>query len=135
MSHAATVRRVGCVIVALALSACSTPSVQKDQLALLDSCVEPHDHAYSSMVNQAINAMNEQDLDLAEVLTGLEASARIRDTPGASLSSEDSRFLTRHRFISFYGGTAFTTSRFVAARTCLEQRYGMKVRVIEIRPP
>jgi hypothetical protein len=123
------------VVVALVLSACSTPTAQDNQLAQLDSCVDPHDRAYSSMVNQAINAMNEQDLGLPEVLTGLEASARLLDTPGASLSSEDSRFLTRYRFIGLYGGTAFTTARFVAARTCLAERYGVKVRVIEIRPP
>ena len=123
------------MVVALALSACSIPSAQDDQLAKLGSCVTPHDQAYSSMFNQAFNAMNEQGLDLAEVLTGLEASARLRDTPGGSMSSEDSRFLTQHRFIGLYAGTPFTTSRFVAARTCLEQRYGMKVRVIEIRPP
>lgn len=123
------------VAVAVALAGCASTNGPLSPLAQLDDCVPTHDAAFESMRKQAVNAMVEQTLDLPEVLTGLEASARILLTPGGSLSSEDSKFLTRYRFIGLYGGTPFPLSRFEALRGCMEQRYGMKIRVIEIRPP
>jgi hypothetical protein len=122
------------VLVALILAGCASTSGQSSQVAQMDSCVT-QDQAYASMRRQAHNAMAEQGLDLPEVLTGFEASARLLATPGGSMSSEDSRFLTRYRFIGLYGGTPFTLSRFEALRACMEQSYGVKIRVIEIRPP
>jgi hypothetical protein len=121
-------------VVALVFAGCASTSDPSSPVAQMDSCVT-QDHAYESMRRQAHNAMAEQSLDLPEVLTGFEASARLLVTPGGSMSSEDSRFLTRYRFIGVYGGTPFTVSRFEALRTCMEQRYGVKIRVIEIRPP
>jgi hypothetical protein len=79
--------------------------------------------------------MTEQGLDLAEALTGLEAAAKIRTNRAASLSAEDSRFLTRHGFFALYSSVTFSPARFAALRTCLEQRYGMKIRTIEVRAP
>jgi hypothetical protein len=116
------------------LAGCASMSDPSGLVAQMDSCVTL-DHAYQSMRRQAHNAMAEQGLDLPEVLTGFEASARLMATPGGSMSSEDSRFLARYRFIGIYGGTPFTLSRFEALRACMEQRYGVKIRVIEIRPP
>ena len=121
--------------VALALAGCVSTSGPLSPLAQLDDCVANHDGAYESMRRQAEHAMAEQGLALPEVLTGFEASARLLATPGGSMSSEDSKFLTRYRFIGLYGGTPFTLARFEPLRTCMEQRYGMKIRVIEIRPP
>ena len=135
MRAARGIDRVLRVAVALVLAGCASTNVQSSPLAQLDDCVANHDAAYESMRKQAVNAMVEQGLDLPEVLTGLEASARILATPGGSMSSEDSKFLTRYRFIGLYGGTPFTLSRFEPLRTCMEQRYGVKIRVIEIRPP
>jgi hypothetical protein len=108
---------------------------QSDQLTQMDSCVDPHDQAYLSMRKQVFLAMEERSLPMPEVLTGLETSARLRVTPGGSLSSEDSTFLTRNGFIGIYGGGAFSVPRFAALRACMEQRYGMAIRVIEIRAP
>lgn len=121
-------------LVALIVAGCASTSDPSSSLAQMDSCVT-QDRAYESMRRQVNNALAEQALDLPEVLTGFEASARLLATPGGSMSSEDSRFLTRYRFIGLYGGTPFTLSRFEALRTCMEQRYGVKIRVIEIRPP
>ena len=123
------------VVVLVALAGCTLTRPQSPELTRMDSCAEPRDPAYESMRKQVVNAMNEQDLTLPEVLTGLEASARIRATPGASLSSEDGKFLTRHGFMGLYGGTPWPPARFAALRTCMEQRYGEQIRVIEIRPP
>jgi hypothetical protein len=121
-------------VVALVFAGCASTTDPLSPVGQMDSCVT-HDRAYESMRRQAEHAMAEQSLDLPEVLTGFEASARLLATPGGSMSSEDSRFLTRYRFMGVYGGTPFTVSRFEALRTCMEQRYGMKIRVIEIRPP
>ena len=123
------------VAVVLALSGCAPAIDPSSPFVQLDSCVANHDQAYESMRRQAANAMDEQGLSLPEVLTGLEAAARILVTPGGSMSSEDSKFLTRYRFFGLYGGTPFTVSRFEALRACMEQRYGVKIRVIEIRRP
>ena len=125
----------GRALVVLALAGCALTGPQSSELTRMDSCAEPRDLAYESMRKQVVNAMNEQDLSLPEVLTGLEASARIRATPGAALSAEDGKFLTRHGFMGLYGGTPWPPARFVALRTCMEQRYGEQIRVIEIRPP
>jgi hypothetical protein len=122
------------VLVALIVAGCASTADPLSPLAQMDSCVT-QDRAYESMRRQVNNALAEQNLDLPEVLTGFEAAARLLATPGGSMSSEDSRFLTRHRFIGLYGGTPFTLSRYEALRTCMEQRYGVKIRVIEIRPP
>jgi hypothetical protein len=128
--------KIGCLLVALALSGCAMArGPYADQLAQLDSCVNSSDPAYNSMRRQVRNALEEQGLPLAEVLTGFETSARLRATPGGSLSSEDSKFLTRHGFLGLYGGTPFTPQRFAALRDCMGQRYGMAIRVIEIRSP
>jgi hypothetical protein len=121
-------------LVALIVAGCASTSDPSSSLGQMDSCVT-QDRAYESMRRQVNNALAEQGLDLPEVLTGFEASARLLATPGGSMSSEDSRFLTRYKFIGLYGGTPFTLSRFEALRTCMEQRYGVKIRVIEIRPP
>src|SRR4029453_11921571 len=121
-------------LVALILAGCASMSDPSDPVVQMDSCVTL-DRAYESMRRQVLNAMAEQGLDLPEVLTGFEASARLLATPGGSMSSEDSRFLTRYRFIGLYGGTPFPLSRFEALRACMEQSYGVKIRVIEIRPP
>ena len=127
--------KIVCLVVALALSGCAMKGPYSDQLALMDSCVDSQDPAYNSMRRQVRNALEEQGLPLAEVLTGLETSARLRLTPGGSLSSEDSKFLSRHGFLGLYGGTPFTAARFAALRACMDQRYGMAIRVIEIRSP
>jgi hypothetical protein len=108
---------------------------QSDQLTQLDSCVNPQDQAYLSMRKQVFFAMEERSLPMSEVLTGLETSARLRATPGGSLSSEDSTFLVRNGFLALYGGGAFSVPRFAALRECMGQRYGMAIRVIEIRSP
>jgi hypothetical protein len=122
------------VLVALIVAGCASTADPLSPLAQMDSCVT-QDRAYESMRRQVNNALAEQNLDLPEVLTGFEASARLLATQGGSMSSEDSRFLTRYRFIGLYGGTPFTLSRFEALRACMEQSYGVKIRVIEIRPP
>jgi len=106
-----------------------------DQLAQMDSCVDTQDVAYTSMRKQVFLAMEEKGLSMSEVLTGLETSARLRVTPGGTLSSEDSTFLARNGFLGLYGGSAFAANRFAALRTCMTQRYGMAIRVIEIRSP
>ena len=124
-----------CVVVILALAGCALVRPQSPELARMDDCAEPKDQAWESTRRQVVNAMNEQDLTLPEVLTGLEASARIRAIPGASLSAEDSKFLTRHNFMGLYGGTPWPPARWAALRTCMEQRYGEKIRVIDIRSP
>ena len=108
---------------------------QSDQLTQLDSCVAPHDPAYLSMRKQVFLAMDERGLPMSEVLTGLETSARLRVTPGGSLSAQDSTFLARNGFLGLYGGGAFSTERFAALRECMGQRYGMAIRVIEIHTP
>jgi hypothetical protein len=108
---------------------------QSPELTQLDSCVELQDQAYLSMRKQVFFAMEEKSLPMSEVLTGLETSARLRATPGASLSAEDSTFLIRNGFLGLYGGGAFAPQRFAALRTCMEQRYGMTIRVIEIHAP
>jgi hypothetical protein len=122
-------------VVALVFAGCASTTDPLSPVAQMDSCVTL-DRAYESMRRQAEHAMAEQGLALPEVLTGFEASARLLATPGGSMSSEDSRFLTRYRFIGVYGaGMPFTVSRFEALRTCMEQRYGVMIRVIEIRSP
>jgi hypothetical protein len=108
---------------------------QSDQLTQLDSCVEPHDQAYLSVRKQVFLAMEEKGLPMSEVLTGLETSARLRLTPGGSLSGDDATFLARNGFLGLYGGGAFSPHRFAALRECMGQRYGMTIRVIEIRAP
>jgi hypothetical protein len=108
---------------------------QSDELTQLDSCVNPQDQAYLSMRKQVFLAMEEKGLPMSEVLTGLETSAHLRVTPGGSLSADDSTFLVRNGFLGVYGGGAFSPQRFAALRECMGQRYGMTIRVIEIRPP
>jgi len=109
---------------------------QSEELTQLDSCVvDPHDPAYLSLRKQVSLAMAEKSLPMSEVLTGLETSARLRVTPGGSLSSEDSTFLARNGFLGTYGGLVFSPQRFAALRECMGQRYAMAIRVIEIRPP
>jgi hypothetical protein len=127
--------KIGRLVVVLALSGCAMYGGQSDQLTQLDSCVDPHDQAYLSMRKQVFLAMEEKGLSMSEVLTGLETSARLREMPGASLSSEDSTFLARNGFLGLYGGSAFSATRFAALRACMTQRYGMAIRVIEIRAP
>jgi hypothetical protein len=127
--------RIGRIVLALALSGCAMTSAYSDQLAQLDACVQPQDQAYASLRRQVVIAMEEKGLPLSEVLTGLETSARLRVTPGGSLSSEDSTFLIRNGFLGLYGGTAFSPARFAALRACMAERYGMTIRVIEIRSP
>ena len=129
--------KIGLLLVVLALSGCSTYMYggQSEQLTQLDSCVNPQDQAYLSMRKQVFLAMEEKGLPMSEVLTGLETSARLRVTQGGSLSSEDSTFLARNGFIGVYGGGAFSPQRFAALRGCMEERYGMAIRVIEIRSP
>jgi hypothetical protein len=121
--------------VALALAGCSTTGGQPDPLANLDSCVNRQDAAYLSMREQALTVMAERGLDLSEALTGLEAAAKIRTNRAASLSSEDSKFLSRHGFFGLYTTMTFSPARFAALRTCLEERHGMKIRTIEVRAP
>src|SRR5262245_59771750 len=111
------------------------PAGESPQFTQLDSCVENHDPAYNPLRRQVYFAMDEKGLPMSEVLTGLETSARLRLTPGGSLSSQDSTFLARNGFLGTYGGLAFSPPRFAALRECMGQRYGMAIRVIEIRAP
>jgi len=135
MSRGVGILRVWCVAVALALAGCSTAPAQPQEFTDLDGCVDRQDAAYLSMKRQAVTVMAGQGLDLPEALTGLEAAAKIRTNRAASLSSEDSRFLSQHGFFGLYGSTTFSPARFAALRTCMEQRYGMKIRTIEVRSP
>src|SRR5262249_56633164 len=89
---------------------------QSDELTQLDSCVGPPDPDYLSMRKQVSFAMAERGLPMSEVLTGLETSARLRITPGGSLSAQDSTFLVRNGFMGLYGGLAFRTERLAALR-------------------
>lgn len=123
------------VTLALVLAGCSTAGGRGDSPADLDRCLDRQDAAALSLRDQVETVMAEQGLDLAETLTGLEAAAKIRVNRGASLSSEDATFLREHGFFGVYSVVVFAPSRFVPLRACLEQRHGMKIRVIEVRSP
>jgi hypothetical protein len=127
--------KIGRFVVVLALSGCTMTGSPPDQFTDLDSCADSHDQAYAAMRKQIFLAMEEKGLPMSEVLTGLETSARLRVTPGGSLSAADSTFLKQNGFIGLYGGGSFSPQRFAALRTCMGQRYGMTIRVIEIRSP
>jgi hypothetical protein len=121
--------------VGLVLLGCATGSGPARQLSDLDSCVDRQDGAYVSLRDQVETVMAEQGLDLPESLTGLEAAAKLRVNRAASVSNEDMTFLKEHGFFALYPIIVFTPERFAALRRCLEQRHGMKIRVIEVRAP
>jgi hypothetical protein len=87
------------------------------------------------MREQAEELMVERGLDVGETLAGLEAAAKVRTVRGASLSREDSTYLSRNGFFGNYTVTVFTPERFAALRSCLAQRYGYTFRTIEVRTP
>jgi hypothetical protein len=121
--------------VALALAACSLAGEQRSRLSQVDACADRRDVAYMRMREQAEELMVERGLDVGETLAGLEAAAKVRTVRGASLSREDSTYLSRHGFFGNYTVTVFTPERFAALRTCLAQRYGYTFRTIEVRTP
>jgi hypothetical protein len=123
------------LLVALALAGCTLASAQRSQLEAMESCADRQDTAYLAMRDQVATLMVEQGMDLSEALTGLEAAAKIRTIRGASLSSEDAAFLKSHGIFGMYTVSSFSPERFAALRTCLEQRHGMKIRIIEVRAP
>ena len=135
MSDVSVLRRTGAVAVALLVAGCASGSSPRRQLSDLDSCVDRQDAAYVSMRGDAETVMAEQGLDLPEALTGLEAAAKLRVNRAAAISNEDMTFLKEHGFFGLYPILVFTPERFAALRRCLEQRHGMKVRVIEVRAP
>jgi hypothetical protein len=135
VSGVSSLGRAGAVVLALLLTGCATGSGPGRQLSDLDSCADRQDAAYVSMRDEAETAMAEQGLDLAESLTGLEAAAKLRVNRGASISNEDMTFLREHGFFALYPIIVFTPDRFAALRACLQQRHGMKIRVIEVRAP
>jgi hypothetical protein len=127
--------RARAVALALLLAGCATGSSPRRQLSDLDSCVDRQDAAYVSMRDEVETVMAEQGLDLPEALTGLEAAAKLRVNRAASISNEDMTFLKEHGFFALYPIIVFTPARFATLRTCLEQRHGLKIRVIEVRAP
>ena len=127
--------RMGWLAVALALAGCSSAAPVPGRLENLDTCADLRDPAYVYMRVRALEVMTEQHLDLSDTLAGLEASAKIRTIPGSLLSSEDSTFLKQHGFFSLYGGATFSLTRFAALRTCMAERYGYRIRTIEVRTP
>jgi len=135
VSGLGVLNRAAVVALTLLVAGCATSSGPGRQLSELDSCVDRQDAAYVSMRGDAETAMAEQGLDLPEALTGLEAAAKLRVNRAASISNEDMTFLKEHGFFALYPIIVFTPERFAALRRCLEQRHGMKIRVIEVRAP
>ena len=122
-------------ILVITLAGCLVAGSPQARLAELDGCADRRDPAYMAMRELAAEAMDAQGLDLSDALAGLEASAKIRTIRGVALSAEDGAFLKRHGFFTHYGGATFSLARFAALRTCMAERHGYPIRMIEVRSP
>ena len=115
----------------LAFVGCSLSASQQAQLVDFEGCADKRHVGYREVRGHVVTVMLQQDLGLAETVTGLEVLEEIRSGRDVRLSSADADFINR-RFLDRYGTGAMGRAWFAALRTCLE-RHGYKIRKIEVR--